>query len=161
MILVRQLLWPLLTVPFASTAGAQSAGFDNLHALAIMNGQCTQLTVAGKDSTPVCLGKITNTMYKTGRSGFIFMAGDVAVVTFSGMDTPARGDQATVHLDAIIFTLVGTGTPPNDIPATGSCTYTNPYAGPSRIQCTASTEAGRFSASFTSDGKEPDYRQFD
>lgn len=144
----------------AGPAGAREQGFDNLQGIAIMNGKCTQLTVAGMDSTRACEGKITNTMYKTGRTGFVFMVGDFAVVTFSGMDSPAKGDQTATRLDRIIFTLIGTGTPPNDIPATGSCTYTNPDAGPSRINCSATTGEGKFSGSFVSDGQPPDITEF-
>jgi hypothetical protein len=144
----------------AEPASAQEQGFANLHAIALMDGKCTSLVIADKPATHNCTGKITNSMYKTGRSGFIFTAGDLAVVTFSGADSPAKGNQATVRLDKVIFTLIGTGTEPNVMPAKGSCTYTNPYAGPSRINCTATTEAGRFSGSFVSDGREPDIQRF-
>ena len=141
-------------------AVAQSSNMRNLHAVAFLNGKCTQLTFAGKDGTRACVGKITNTMYKTGRTGFVFMFGDHALITFSGADSPARGDQATVRLDKVIFALIGTGTEPNVIPATGICTYTNPYAGPSRINCSASTKVGKFSGAFVSDGAEPDIQRF-
>jgi hypothetical protein len=144
----------------AMPANAQDRNLENLSAIAIMNGRCSQLVFAGKDATRACVGKITNTMYKTGRAGFVFMAGDLAVITFSGADSPARGDQATVRLDKVIFTLVGMGTEPNAIPATGTCTYTNPYAGPSRINCSASTKEGKFSGAFVSDGAEPDIQRF-
>lgn len=150
----------LTTSLLASEAEAQTGDMKNLAGIAILNGSCTQLTVGGKDATHACEGKITNTMYKTGRTGFIFMVGDLAVVTFSGADSPAKGDHASVRLDKIIFTLVGTGTAPNVIPATGSCSYTNPYAGPSRINCSASTKDGKFSGSFVSNGAEPDIQRF-
>ena len=149
-----------LAVFAAGPATAQDQGFDNLHAIAIMDGKCSSLVIADKPATHQCVGKITNSMYKTGRSGFIFTAGDVAVVTFSGADSPAKGDQANIRLDKVIFTLIGTGTPPNVIAAKGTCTYTNPYAGPSRINCSATTEAGRFSGSFVSNGREPDIQRF-
>jgi hypothetical protein len=126
----------------------------------MMNGTCQRLIIAGNDASSSCQGKLTNTMYRTGRSGFTFLAGDVAVVTFSGADSPAKGDQAVIRLDKVIFTLVGTGTEPNVVNATGSCSYTNPYAGPSHVSCSASTKAGRFSASFVSDGAPPDLQEF-
>jgi hypothetical protein len=149
-----------VTGRFGTPAKAQDRDLRHLQAVAILNGNCTQLSFAGKDATRACVGKITNTMYKTGRTGFVFMAGDLAVITFSGADNPAQGDQATVRLDKVIFTLVGTGTEPNVIPATGNCRYTNPYAGPSRITCSASTKDGKFSGAFVSDGAEPDIKEF-
>ena len=145
---------------FTTPATAQGSNFDNLHAIAMMDGKCAQLTFAGQDGTQRCEGKITNTVYKTGRSGFTFLIGDLAVITFSGADSPAKGDQATVRLDKVIFTLIGTGTKPNVIPASGSCTYTNPYAGPSRINCSATTGDGKFSGSFVSNGQPPDIQEF-
>lgn len=141
-------------------AYSQSGDMKNLRAVAMMHGTCGKLVMAGEDVSEGCQGLITNTMYKTGRTGFVFTAGDVAVVTFSGAGAPAQGDQASARLDKVIFTLIGTGTEPNVLPATGTCTYTNPYAGPSRINCSATTKIGRFSGTFVSDGEEPDIKQF-
>src|SRR5690349_11485706 len=105
-----------------AVAGAQDRDLGNLHAIAIMNGTCQRLIMGDKDASSGCEGKLTNTMYKTGRSGFTFLVGDLAVVTFSGADSPAKGNMATIRLDKVIFTLIGTGTKPNVVPATGTCT---------------------------------------
>lgn len=141
-------------------AEAQDRELSNLHAIAIMQGTCHRLVIGEKDASSNCESKLTNTMYKTGRSGFTFLVGDLAVVTFSGADSPAKGNSASIRLDKVIFTLIGTGTEPNVVPATGTCTYTNPYAGPSRVHCSASTESGRFSGSFVSNGQPPDIQEF-
>jgi hypothetical protein len=143
-----------------TAAQARDPGLSSLHAIAIMNGTCKQLTIADKDASSGCEGKLTNTIYKTGRSGFTFLVGDLAVVTFSGADSAAKGNSATIHLDKVIFTLIGTGTDPNVIRATGTCTYTNPYVGPSHVTCSASTKSGRFSAAFVSNGQPPDLQEF-
>ncbi|HEY0625448.1 MAG TPA: hypothetical protein VGD10_01820 [Allosphingosinicella sp.] len=133
---------------------------EALDGLAVMNGTCGRLILGGRDVSSGCESRVTNSMYKGGRTGFTFLAGDVAVVTFSGADTPAKGNHATVRLDRVIFTLNGAGTKPNVVPASGTCTYTNPYAGPSRINCSASTNNGAFSASFVSDGEPPIIERF-
>ena len=148
-----------LMLGLAASVDAQPAP-QNLAAIALLQGTCGHLVVGGKDASSRCEGKLTNSIYKTGRSGFTFLVGDLAVVTFSGADSPAKGDQATVRLDKVIFTLVGTGTPPNVVPATGTCTYTNPYAGPSHVNCSAATKSGSFSASFVSNGEPPDLQRF-
>ena len=150
----------LAFVVLPAAAEAQDRNLSNLHAIAIMNGTCDGLVMGDKDASSGCEGKLTNTMYKTGRSGFTFLVGDLAVVTFSGADSPAKGNIARIRLDKVIFTLIGTGTKPNVVPATGTCTYTNPYAGPSHVTCSASTKSGRFSGSFVSDGKPPDLQEF-
>jgi hypothetical protein len=154
-------LTALLPLTPAASAPAKSSGnLDNLAGLAMLNGTCSKLVVAGHDESEACVGKLSNTIYRTGRTGFVFVAGDTAVVTFSGMDTPVKGDVGSVRLDHVIFGLMGTGTDPNSLTATGSCRYTNPYAGPSHVDCTASTKIGRFSASFVSDGEGPDMQRF-
>ncbi|WP_294004560.1 hypothetical protein [Sphingomonas sp.] len=65
-----------------------------------------------------------------------------------------------VQVDEVIVNQVGPGVRPpadhsNEMTARGTCTYTNLYAGPSHIDCTASTGKGPFSAAFLSDGKPP------
>jgi hypothetical protein len=143
----------------------QSGDLQNLDGFAVMNGTCRRLIVAGKDLSKDCMGKVTNTMYEsTGRTGFLFVtrSGNV-VVNFTGMDTPAVGDHAASVLDHVIFTQGKTGSKRaehNGYRATGTCTYTNPYAGPSHINCSASTKKGLFSASFVSDGKPPGIERF-
>ena len=149
-----------------TAAQGQSGDLRNLSGMALMNGTCQRLIVAGRDLTKACLGKVTNSMYEsTGRTGFSFVTSDNSAVTFSGMDTPAKGNRAASILDHVIFTPKNseadpTKVKPNVVPARGTCTYTNPYAGPSHINCTASTSMGSFSASFVSDGKAPTIERF-
>ena len=92
-----------------STRAAQAVGrFD-----AKLASKAIYDVNAGRIDAPFqSIGKVINSMYKTGRSGFIFTARDFAVVTSSGADSPAKGDQATICLDKVIFTLIGTSTPP-------------------------------------------------
>ncbi|WP_114227210.1 MULTISPECIES: hypothetical protein [Sphingomonas] len=150
----------ILAIAAGTNLPAQTSDLTNLKAVAIMHGRCRSLVVAGKDASRACSSLVTNSMYRTGRGGFVFTAGDLAVVTFSGFDTGAQGDIAEIKLDHVIFSLIGTGTPRNTVPATGTCTYTNPYAGPSHITCTALTKSGRFAATFLSNGQEPEFKRF-
>lgn len=160
-------LTALAAVSEAIAAGPQNQSGDlqNLDGFGFMNGTCQRLILAGKDVSKDCEGKVTNTMYEsTGRTGFLFVtrSGNV-VVNFSGVDTPAVGDHAASVLDHVIFTQGKTGSKRvkhRGYVATGTCTYTNPYAGPSHINCSASTEKGLFSASFVSDGKPPILTRF-
>lgn len=139
----------------------QTGNLENLSALTILKGDCGRLIMAGNDASPYCKGMITNTSYKTGRSGFVFLAGDTAIITFSGQDHAAVGDNAFITLDKVIFTLVGMGTPPNTIAAKGKCNYSNPFNGNhARITCNATTTSGAFNATFVSDGEEPDVKEF-
>lgn len=149
----------VVVAPFQVSA-APKGDLSNLAGIATLNGTCSRLVMADNDASDSCVGQAINSMYNNGRTGFAFQAGDMAIVTFSGIGTPAKGDLAESKLDHVIFGLVGTGTEPNSVPATGKCTYTNPYAGPSHINCFAKTKSGTFSASFVSDGAEPDVQEF-
>ena len=139
---------------------ATAQGPQPLRSLATLSGACQQLTLAGRDASKACIGKLVNTAYRNGRSGFTFAAGDLAVITFSGIDSAAQGNHAAIRLDKVIFTLLGTGTKPNSISATGQCLYSNPYVGPAYIRCSAATNSGPFTASFRSNGEPPELQQF-
>ena len=150
-----------VAVQSATVNAAQSSNLDNLAGVIILKGDCSRLTMAGNVASPYCKGMATNTSYKTGRSGFVFLAVDSAIVTFSGKDNPAVGDNASITLDKVIFSLVGLGTAPNSINAKGTCTYSNPVGGRrARIVCNATTTSGAFNATFVSDGSEPDVKEF-
>ncbi len=150
------------TVIIGSAAPAQSE-HSPLQSLALMNGKCIRLIIAGHDQSAHCMAKLINESFESGRTGFTFTAGDAAVISFSGMgprQVKLTADKVYQPVDRLIFTLLGMGTPPNNLSASGSCTYTNPYAGPSHVSCTAHTAHGDFAATFLSDGREPEVRRF-
>ena len=152
-----------MSAPDTSLAGQPqpSAADGGLAAIATLTGTCERLVVAGEEKTDGCRAMIGNTIYRTGRSGFTFFVdGDSGLVlTFSGADSAAEGDQATIVLDKIVFTPTGPLQETTVLRAAGRCTYTNPYIGPSRVDCSASTESGRYSATFISDGRPPEGEQ--
>lgn len=142
------------------TVARAALGLDYI---ATMDGQCSRLLVGGKDASKACGPKVLNTVYKTGRVAFTFVAGDLATVTFGGMGQQQVKDSADVAsqpLDNVVFTLIGTGTAPNKVKAAGVCTYSNPYVGPSRITCSAHTAQGVFAGSFVSNGRTPSMQRF-
>jgi hypothetical protein len=142
---------------------ATTATAAPLDYVATMNGKCSRLVFAGRDGSRACLPKVVNDVHKDGRVGFTFLVGNLAVVTFSGLGQQQVKDSADVvnqPLDTVIFTLIGTGTAPNAIKAVGLCTYSNPYAGPARVSCSAHTSSGVFEAQFRSDGREPSMQRF-
>jgi hypothetical protein len=63
-------------------------------------------------------------------------------------------------VDRILFAVSASDAQPMTIPARGNCSYSNPYIGPARINCSALTQNGQFSASFLSDGREPSSQAF-
>jgi hypothetical protein len=132
----------------------------NVVSMATLTGTCKRLIIAPKtDASQQCVGKLINVNYDDGRSGFYFVAGDVAAITFTGIGSAQvklNEDEVVQPVDGIIFTLIGMGTKPNFSPAVGSCRFTNPEKGrPSLVNCEATTKDGRFIANFVSDGRPP------
>ena len=145
----------------ASPAPAQS-GLDNLVAIAGMTGTCERLALPDRDLTGTCEGRILNSAHSDGRSGFAFFSAH-AVISFAGQDSAAVGDRATLHVDEILISRTDTGATPRPeiIPATGTCEYTNPYAGVSTVTCDAAGRQGHYSGHFRSDGHPPNVQRFD
>ena len=76
------------------------------------------------------------------------------MVSFSGPSEARGGALVTLALDAITIASDQSEVLSAE-QATGSCEYPDPFAGRAAIRCTARTEAGTFSAAFTSDGVPP------
>ncbi len=122
--------------------------------LATMRGKCHKLLIPGADVTSICHSAIANFIYPTGKSSFQFVANDKASIGFFGTDSKAVNGKAILLVEKITFNLL-MGAGPTSATASGTCTYTNPYDGPSLVQCSARTEQGLFEATFVSDGSEP------
>ena len=85
----------------------------------------------------------------------MFGVGDAVVVSFFGRDNPAIGGKSMIYLQRVTV-RVGAKEDPASSDVQGTCTYTNPYAGPARISCQADGTEGQYKVDFISDGKAPD-----
>lgn len=148
----------LAVAPFSI---AKAEDIKDLTAIVFLKGKCGNLMIADEEFSRGCQAKIMNTVYKSGRTGFTFFHGDFDLFTFSGVDNPAIGNRASVSLDRVLLAPGGKEEDQVRLLATGTCTYTNPYAGPSHVNCRAFTKLGTITASFVSDGQEPDITRFD
>ena len=152
-----------LVAPLALLSGMSTSvaaqNLDNLASLATMSGKCHKLVIGGADASALCKAMVTNAAYKTGKSSFTFVAGESAIVGFFGADSRAEGNKAVLKVEQITLNLM-MGTPSTMAPANGTCTYTNPYAGPSLVQCSAVSGGKTYSATFVSDGRSPEVKQF-
>lgn len=143
-----------------ATASAQGAAAppsaEPLEAMFTLNGTCSQLIVSGDDLSGHCDNVVLNTVHKDGRTGFLFVARDLAVATFSGDDHPAVAGKATVQLDRVVIsTLIHGKASPVTLPATGTCVYANSDGKQITINCRAATRRGAFEAAFVSNGQPP------
>jgi hypothetical protein len=118
------------------------------------------MIVHGRDVTSSCTGKALNTSYRDGRSGFYFLTEDGATLTFSGMghmQVKPHADRAIQPIDLVIFGYKGQH---DKTKAVGSCDFSNPYLGPSRVTRKANTTGGRFEVTFRTDGRKPKVTRF-
>lgn len=124
------------------------------------SGSCLKLVINTKDRTTDCAGKIINTVYADGRTGFYFITNDGLVLTFSGVGTrqvKIDENNAVMPIDMVILGLKGQS---DKITAVGTCKFSNLYQGPVPIICKADGALGSFEGSFITDGSKPDRTDF-
>lgn len=135
---------------------ASGSAADELKTVTSVDGRCEKLILPEQDRSTECDGKILQTTYASGRSGFyVGIAG--GAVTFSGMSQSQPDDAVQLQSVDRVFLNFGTDkTRPAARPVTGSCGYTNLFAGGSTVNCTAIDEGGgAYLLQFTTDGVTP------
>jgi hypothetical protein len=111
--------------------------------------------------TPRCEGRLLNPAYRNDHSSFLAVVRNEVLVSFYGEDHTATGDTATLTVTKITTTRIGDANPASvTIDATGECSYTNPYAGPSHVECRATGGGKSYALSFVSDGNPPLVQRF-
>lgn len=150
----RMLSFLALGLALATSASAQDSPAENLKYVATLTGKCHEFVLDGVDASDRCENVLVNAAYRGSKSSFQFTLKDQAVFGFYGSDTKATGDKATLIVEKMTLNLL-LGTPPTNGPATGKCTYTNPYAGPAVVRCTVASNGMNITALFVSDGSEP------
>jgi hypothetical protein len=143
------------------TAAGSTKTLRSIRTIGILTGSCQRLIGFGDDVTDRCSEKVINTEWSDGRDSFAFSSLDGSLIlTFSG-DGRAQikqgPDTAVQPLDGIIATINGKS---QTIRAVGSCRFSNPYKGPVPIVCDAETPGGDFSATFKTDGSNPEIKHF-
>lgn len=141
----------------ASPSGAQD--LSNVAALATMQGKCLRLVTPEGDLTGRCGDRIINTAYRDDHSSFMVMIGADTLISFWGEDHAAVDDRAVMAVRKITTTQTGHGKPTSQ-DADGQCSYTNPYAGPSHVDCTATVAGKTYAFSFVSNGQAPNVKRF-
>lgn len=139
---------------------AQAQDLTNLTGIASLTGTCERIVMAGHDFSQGCAGKIMQSTYSTGRTGFYVMLGENGTTaTFSGIQgAKPDPDSQLQSVDKVIFNLGIEGVPPTTKETTGSCAYSNPYKGPMTISCSAvDSDGGAYLLQFRTDGSEPKF----
>ena len=153
-------LTALIAASFAPPALSFGNPSNPITDLLIMGGKCIgDIEIYGKTAgIPVC-NKMSNTLYKDGRTGFYFVTENY-ILTFSGVSPQVKksSNSAVQPVDLVLFNETKNGDPnnPMKLRAAGTCDFANPFLGvPVTIDCKAETSKGRFAAKFISNGAEP------
>ncbi|MEG3148067.1 hypothetical protein U1839_25750 [Sphingomonas sp. RT2P30] len=139
--------------------GAASPDLSNVANVAIMSGKCTALIMPEGDMTAHCSGKLINTAYRDNSSSFMAVTDDTVAVSFFGTDHPATGDIALLDVSKVTVSREA-GRQARSTAALGQCRYTNPFAGPSHVDCQAMAKGKVYRLSFLSDGNPPKVKYF-
>lgn len=134
-----------------------------LTGIATVTGTCEYLALAGKNLTRDCVGKIVQSMYDNGRTGFTVVVGEDGVaITMSGMQGgKPDADSQLQAVDRVILNLNIDGVAPSDVSAKGACAYTNPYLGRAIFTCHAVDDSGgSYLLQFRTDGSAPSISEF-
>lgn len=139
---------------------------DNLKTLAMLSGHCKNaMAMDVADDAQLCLHVVLKMELPNGRIGFMFTipkenSRDVVVFLFFGDVTKQLqldSDTTLQPIDRVHSSFQGNT---DDLVATGSCRFTNPYKGkPSLVSCTADTNRGKFIGEFVSDGRPPNIKR--
>jgi hypothetical protein len=151
-------MWRLLILLAACWASGSYAAAPQSRAVSIvsMGGSCRRLVLDGHDFSNACQPRVANVEFSDGRVTFTYAAGEDFTVTFSGDGRKQihRGpDTAIQPIDLIYSSIAGATSKPSRV--VGSCEFSNPYKGPSAINCSAESGTGREVAEFTTDGRPP------
>lgn len=141
------------SVPAGGTQGVVITG-----TITEYSGTCERLLVAGADWARSCGGAATefrnvvlrgdHPSFRDGRSSFGFKVGTIDL-SFIGSGGPVRPGVNS----RLVVTQVAYG---GEMAATGSCQFANARGGRVTARCTARTDQGEYSASFTSNGQAPE-----
>ncbi|HEV7319215.1 MAG TPA: hypothetical protein VGO04_11465 [Ensifer sp.] len=136
---------------------AASKGLGDLTGVAILTGTCKRLVVAGEDMTAICGGRLIQSIYRTGRTGFTVNIGSRGAVTFSGIEgEKPDADSQLQSVDKVIVNRGTDGGPISSKEVTGGCSYGNPFKGATTTKCEGTdAEKGAYILEFRSGGSPP------
>jgi hypothetical protein len=152
----------VLTLPAVATAA--TAKEQPYRYLAVIGGECEQLTLAGSDDTAGCSDKLVNVDFGDGRVAFVFTspsARGAVATTFLGQAS-AQKDLRSYRLEVDEISTATTdaaGNPATVVEsATGHCMMTgDPTQERARFECTAERPSGSTAATFLSVGEPTVY----
>jgi hypothetical protein len=122
--------------------------------MSTIKGTCETFLAGIEDATKKCKPMLLNTTVNS-FVDFIFVSGD-RTLTFSGNDQQIKPDDDTA-VQPINRVIYFDGIGKVERRAVGSCAYHNPYAGASKIVCTAMVEGGdEYKGVFNTDGNVPE-----
>lgn len=123
-----------------------------------LEGVCEKLVIAGKDVTPFCRPTLMNTVSRN-RTSFDFAA-EGRSLSFSGNGAQQERTEETDPLQPINLVIPSEttkdGVVQGPLVAVGSCAFSTPQPGKTRITCEANAAKGLYQGVFVTDTKAPE-----
>lgn len=123
-----------------------------------LEGACEKLVIAGKDVTPFCRPTLMNTVSRN-RTSFDFAA-EGRSLSFSGNGAQQERTEETDPLQPINLVIPSEttkdGVVQGPLVAVGSCAFSTPQPGKTRITCEANAGKGLYQGVFVTDAKTSD-----
>ena len=142
-------MWVALAVTTIALASPTQAAPGTR--LRLMPGECEALVIASRSAGRGCKGQLVNVVYRSGAVSFVFTAPNGRLVSFFGRVGARAGTQTTLKIGQV--TTVARGSrQASSSPAVGSCVLTPFAADRSRLECSARSSAGLYSALFRTSG---------
>lgn len=140
-----------VVMAFLSAGGAAAQQAD-----VKMQGTCEKLVIAGQDITQSCGQTLVNVVVAS-RTSFDFSAEDGQTLSFSGAGAQQERTELTEPLQPINLVVPGQkgkdSIVRNPAPAVGSCKFSTPQPGKSRIECEATSQGKVYAGTFVTDAK--------
>ncbi len=125
------------------------------YGITVLRGNCAQLVIGEDDLTSKCEQKLLQTAVNEQNIDFYFSTTDGRLYIFNGTDgVNPSPDTDITQINKVIFSENEKNT---DYPASGRCSYGNPYKGRTTVLCSGTLQDNRrFDATFITDGQPPD-----
>jgi len=116
-----------------------------------MEGTCERLVIGGQDLTQTCEKTLANTVARN-RTAFDFAASDGQFLSFSGVGAQQERTEETDPLQPISLVVPGKkekgSIVRNPAPGVGSCKFSTPEPGKTRIDCEATSQGKTYAGTF-------------
>jgi LytS/YehU family sensor histidine kinase len=158
------LLATTLGAAAAPPAKSKKVESGSVAQIVTITGECTKLVYAGV-AMEGCKPILMNMNYSTGVSAYWFMT-ERTIMSFSGNGSHRVEQEPDIVVQAVDRIVSAATTDAvkeentKEETAIGFCRFGNPTIKGSTLECVAHTQTGRYEGAFVTDGRPPEFKQY-